>query len=51
MNTNNPQKNIPMKKEWKKPTLTTIKAAELTEYIKVAARSGSGGGACYALGR
>lgn len=40
MNTNKQQKSIPTKKEWKKPTLTTIRASELTEYIKAAARSG-----------
>ena len=34
------QKNIPTKKDWKKPILTTIKEKELAEYIKVAADSG-----------
>ena len=38
-NKNNLQKSKLIKKEWKKPKLTTIKAAELADYIKVAALS------------
>jgi len=35
-----------LKKGWQYPTMFTISAKELAEFIKVAARSGDSGGGC-----
>jgi len=44
----NSEKEI-LKKEWKSTVIFTITSQELTEYIKVAARSNSSGGGCWWL--
>ena len=51
INQENLRTNIPVKKDWKKPILTTIIAKELTEYIKASAKSVEDGGVCYTLAR